>query len=295
MKKIVILGCENSHANTFLEFIKNEEKYKDVEVVGVYSEDKEASEKLNKAYGVQVLENFDDAVGKIDGVMVTARHGDNHYKFAMPYIDSKIPMFIDKPVTISETEAVEFFKKLKVKGIKVSGGSTLRHADAVKLFKSEHLENKYGNTIGGVVRAPMDIGSIYGGFAFYAHHLVESVCEVFGRNPISVLAVKSGEVVTVLFRYDKYDVTGIFVEHDYFYSVTRLLSCKDDCKDGIKTAEIIVNENVFAREFDEFYDLLSGGEQQLSYNDFVAPVFITSAIMRSLESGKEEKVNSFDI
>ena len=32
MKKIVILGCENSHANSFLDFIRDEEKYKDVEL-----------------------------------------------------------------------------------------------------------------------------------------------------------------------------------------------------------------------------------------------------------------------
>lgn len=295
MKKIVILGCENSHANTFLEFIKNEEKYKDVQVVGVYSEEREASEKLSSTYGVPVMDNFDDAVGKIDGLMVTARHGDNHYKFAKPYINSKIPMFIDKPVTILENEALEFFKELKDKGIKVSGGSTLRHADAVKACKSEHLEDKYGKTIAGIVRAPMDFDSKYGGFAFYAHHLVESVCEVFGREPVSVSAVKNGEVVTVLFRYEKFDVTGMFVQHDYFYSVTRVLSCKEDNKDGIKTSEIIVDEKVFASEFAEFYDILSGGKQQLSYKEFIAPVFITSAIMRSLESGKEEKVNSFDI
>ena len=52
MKKIVILGCENYHANSFLDFIRDEEKYKDVEVVGVYSDDAEAANKLCEKYGV---------------------------------------------------------------------------------------------------------------------------------------------------------------------------------------------------------------------------------------------------
>ena len=46
MKKIVILGCENTHADTFLGFIKNDADFSDVEVLGVYSDDKAAAESL---------------------------------------------------------------------------------------------------------------------------------------------------------------------------------------------------------------------------------------------------------
>ena len=84
MKKIAILGCENSHANSFLDFILNNEKYKDIEVVGVYSNEPEASKKLNEKFGVNILENYTDAVGKIDGLIITARHGDLHYEYSKP-------------------------------------------------------------------------------------------------------------------------------------------------------------------------------------------------------------------
>ena len=127
MKKIAILGCENSHAATFLDFIYNTDSYRDVEVVGVYSNEPAASKALNEKYGVKILENYTDAVGQIDGLVVTARHGDLHYEYAQPYIESGIPMFIDKPVTIKESEAIEFMKELKSRGIKVSGGSSLKH------------------------------------------------------------------------------------------------------------------------------------------------------------------------
>ena len=98
MKKIAILGCENSHANAFLTFIKEKEEFADICVVGVYSDQREAAEKLNAKFGVPVMDGYADAVGKIDGLIITARHGDNHYKYAKPYIDSGIPMFIDKPI-----------------------------------------------------------------------------------------------------------------------------------------------------------------------------------------------------
>ena len=35
MKNIAILGCENSHANTFLHFLQNDPAYADVNVIGV--------------------------------------------------------------------------------------------------------------------------------------------------------------------------------------------------------------------------------------------------------------------
>jgi hypothetical protein len=48
MKKIAILGCENSHANAFLKFITGKEEFSDIECIGVYSNDPAASEKLVK-------------------------------------------------------------------------------------------------------------------------------------------------------------------------------------------------------------------------------------------------------
>ena len=40
----------------------------------------------------EIMESFDAAVGKVDGVIVTARHGGNHLKYALPYIESGVPM-----------------------------------------------------------------------------------------------------------------------------------------------------------------------------------------------------------
>ena len=113
MYKIAILGCENSHADSFLNFIIKEKKFPDVEVVGVYTDEEEANKRMSENFGVYCAKSFDEFVGKIDGVIITARDGKNHYKYAKPYISSGIPMFIDKPITSDEKEAVAFMKELK--------------------------------------------------------------------------------------------------------------------------------------------------------------------------------------
>ena len=284
MKKIAILGCENSHADAFLKFIKNKEEFSDVEVIGVYSDDIPAAEKLRDTFGVPVLDDYADAVGKIDGLIITARHGDNHYKYAKPYIESGIPMFIDKPITVKEDEAVAFMRELRENGVRISGGSSLKQDIYVIRLKEESLQQTGGKTIGGVVRAPYQSENIYGGFYFYAQHLVEMICEIFGRHPISVTAKQNGKQIHVLFHYENYDCVGVFTDGIYVYYAARM------AEKSTSGYEIPFAPDWFYREFKEFYDLLGGAPQGISYEDFISPVFIMNAIERSLASGKEETV-----
>lgn len=289
MKRIAILGCENSHANAFLKFIKEKEEFCDVEVVGVYSDEAEAAEKLNVQFGVPVMKNFSEAVGNIDGLIITARHGDLHYKYAKPYIDSGIPMFIDKPITINEDEAVEFMRALVKKNIRISGGSSLKQDVFVRELKLDAQNCVGGKTVGGYVRAPYQSENVYGGFYFYSQHLVEMICEIFGRNPISVTAKQNGSQIHVLFHYEEYDCVGLFCDKNYLYYASRMSETET------KSFTIPTTNNWFYEEFKEFYGILSGDEQTATYDDFIVPVFIMNAIERSLKSGKEELVRKVEI
>ena len=275
MKRIAILGCENSHANAFLKFIREREEFSDVKVVGVYSDQKEAAEKLREQFGVPVLEDYGDAVGGLDGLIITARHGDNHYKYAKPYIDSGIPMFIDKPITVNEEEAVEFMRRLKEKNTPISGGSSLKQDVFVKQLKQAAADRVGGATLGG--------------FYFYAQHLVEMVCEIFGRFPISVTAKENGGRLHVLFRYEDYDCVGLFCDNNYYYYASRM------AESDVQSFVIPSTEDWFYEEFKEFYGILSGAEQTVTYEEFISPVFIMNAIRRSLVSGTEEAVRPIEL
>lgn len=292
MKRIAILGCENSHANTFLGFIRDDEKYKDIEVVGVYSHDENASLKLNETFGVPVLSSYDEAVGKVDGIIVTARHGDNHYKYAKPYIESGIPMFIDKPITIDESEAISFMQECQASGVRVTGGSSCVHNDWVQTLKKERESNEDGATLGGFIRCPISLKSPNGGFFFYAEHLVGIMSEIFGYYPKSVKAFLTDKKLTVVFRYDSFDITGLFADENY------------SCYYAMRVSEHHVNGSefpikgdspCFRIEFDEFYQLLCGDEQKKSYKEFIAPVFVMNAVNRSLADNCEVSVRSYEV
>lgn len=291
MKKIVILGCENSHANTFLGFIRDIKKFSDVEVVGVYSHEREAMEKLNAEFGVKIMDSYDEMVGKVDGVVITARHGNNHYKYAKPYIETGVPMFIDKPITISEEEAVEFMRLCRDNGVRVTGGSCLKHVDVIQKLKNEVENNVGGKTLGGFLRAPVSMNNEHGGFYFYSQHLAEMVMEAFGTYPNYVKADVNGDTISVLFSYNNYNVSAMFVDGNYVYYASR------HSEEGYtgESFPIDGSSKCFYVEFDEFYELLQGANQKVSYEDFISPVFVLNAIKRAINSGEEEIVKDYKL
>lgn len=285
MKKIVILGCENSHADNFLSWIYHSAEFPNIQVVGLYSvEDISA---LATKYNVPIMKTVDEAVGQVDGVVITARHGGKHYQYAKPYIQKNMVMYIDKPITIEEQEAVCFMRELEKNQVKISGGSLCKHDGFVQKLKAEHLQNKDGKTVGGFVRAPLQPKNVYGGFYFYAQHLVEIVCEIFGRFPISVRATQRGNTMQVSFQYEDFSVNGLYVNDNYVYFASR------QAEGGMEAGSVFTNtsEECSKIEFAEYYDLLFGGMQKISYGAFISPVFIMNAIMRSLKNGKEEAIH----
>ena len=45
----------------------------------------------------------------------------------------------------------------------------------------------------------------------------------------------------------------------------------------------------------EFHDIVKGADQRITYEDFIAPVFVMNAIKRSIDTGKECEVKTFKI
>lgn len=288
MYKVAILGCENSHADTFLEAVLEKKVVEDIEFVGVYSEDMEAAQKLHDRFGVYVAERYDEFVGKIDGLIVTARHGANHYKYAKPYIESGIPMFIDKPITYSENDATAFMAELKAHKVPVFGGSMVVFSEGIKRLKESLNKDEYGKIVGGFIRMPVKKCNPYGNFHFYSQHGVQCMLEVFGMNPRSVQVFEKGITYTCVVRYDEFDVVLFYAEnYKVYYQAVNY-------EDKFLGKEISLDECA-DREFMEFYELLTTRNQKTSYEEIFAPVYVINAIDRAIKSGKEETVIKYEV
>lgn len=285
MYKIAILGTENSHAKAFARLINlpgkdGKKLFPDMEVVGVYGDETSAGEILREANVPYDSKFPDEFLGKVDAVMVTARRGSQHVLYAKPYAEAGIPLFIDKPFTSDYAEAAEFVSLLKSNKVLVSGGSGVKYAPALQDIKKLYEKT---SACGEFITATMNFNimpdSEYDKIFFYASHLIEMALEVFGEDVQAVSALRNRDLITVVFRYEKFDITLLFTGTAQKYSGTLY------CSKEIAHFPIDISD-IYMREVNVFRNMLVSGEMPQSYESLILPVRLIEVIDESYKTGK---------
>ncbi|MBE6540900.1 MAG: Gfo/Idh/MocA family oxidoreductase [Ruminococcaceae bacterium] len=282
MKKIALIGVENSHAPAFAKLIKNNpDKYGDIEIVGVYSYDGAAARKMvDDGLAPMAADTSSYFLDKVDAVINTARHGDNHYEYSMPYIKAGVPMFIDKPFCIMPHNAAEMIAEAEKSGALLCGGSCLKFAPEIIALKSELDSGVMGKVLSASLSAPVQMSNPYGNFYFYAGHLAQMLITMFGL-PVSVYAAARERTVTVLCRHADFETTLHFAKN---YVV--LVHAENGTR--YTTCENITD--LYEPELDEFCNMLRTGKMEETYDALTAPVALLNAIYLSYSTGTEQPV-----
>lgn len=291
MKRIGIIGTENSHALEFAKLINlpnhstGRLNYESSRVVGIFGTDKESvQEIMEKARVEHSLEKPEDFFGKVDAMMVTSRRGSEHYKYAMPFIERGIPIFIDKPFTSDYQESIKLIEEAQKRKVPVCGGSGCKYlTDVRNLQKSVNELISKGRFITACANFSVEMDSIYDGFFFYAPHLTEIVLTIFGYDVKSVGAYeKNGSVIAVA-RYADFDVTLNYTKNSGAASCV-LFTTENNVYRAIEL------ENLYENELDVFFRMLETGRMELGYDKLIKPVAMMEAIMESLKKGTEVPV-----
>ena len=284
MFKVGILGTENSHALAFARLIKEKAKYRDVEITGVYGYDAAANQKLlNEGLVSYVAQDPHEFLGKVDGIVVVARHGDHHHEYALPYVKAGIPAFIDKPFTVDLEKAQELLDAAKENGALICGGSSLKFADEFLPLKRYAEKN---TVVGGYVAAPINMVNDYAGFYFYSQHLIEILFTVFGKDIKTVYAScpdESKNRVSVIVGYDTFDVTIQFVDC-YHYAAGVV------CKEGVQTAVASDIVYCYEKELDEYFHMVKEQKMEQDYAEYKKPVTLLHCIQESYQQKKVVEV-----
>lgn len=284
MIRIGIIGSENSHATAFSKIFNEQKLYPDMKVVAIYGEDREASERIYRDYGLEKLcDHPQEMEGMVDAVMVTSRHGGLHFGYVKPFIEKGIPAFVDKPITCCPDEALALVRLAAQKKAPFTGGSSTRLVpDTVKFKEAAEEAKRAGKLSGGHVWAPVNMNNPYGGFWFYASHLVEIALTIFGYEPYEVSALRTDSGVTATLNYGKYAVGLSFSEGNYNYGATVIA-------DTVTTGGIDIS-NCYDYEVKEFAHMVKTGEMQQNAHDFIEAVCVISAIEESYTTGKPVKI-----
>lgn len=295
MLRIGIVGSDNSHAIAFSELVNKPfrdtgtRRYPEAQVTCLYGLEKarnlEVAEKGEIPY---IAPTPEDMLGRVDAVMIVFRHGDLHLKYAKPFIDAGIPVWVDKPFCKSSADARTLIELCRKKNVCLTGGSTVKYIPDVAKIKSlcENPPQNIGRVHSVTLGFMADPESEYGGLCFYGSHLAEVMMAALGYEPRSVCATQAGRSISAVVNYDDIQVTLNFGPdiHTYYASVYGT--------SGIESWTMNISD-CYVDGFDAFYAAVRGGGSENSLQDGMIynPVRLIEAILESAAAKKEINLN----
>lgn len=278
--RIAILGTENSHADAFAALVRDDADFAGMTLVGAYGYDEAANQRLrDKGLVTRFAATPDAFVDEVDAVLVTARHGDHHYEYALPYVKKGLHAFIDKPITVDAALTDKLFDAARASGALICGGSSLkflRELDALIAF----MEGK--RVLAGHVTAPVSMVNDYAGFYFYSQHMVEMMFRVFGTGIRSVYAHCPDDQknrISVIFDYGAFDVTAHYYDgYEYTAAVWT-----DKGSERIHTYSI---GDAYKQELMEFQTMVNTGTMPHTFEELRKPGTLMHLMERSFREGR---------
>ncbi len=202
MLKIGMIGAENSHTAAIAKVLNIDAKIRGVRVTHVWGETKAyAKAAAEKGQIPTIVQRPEDMIGAVDAVAIDHRHGKFHLPAAIPFLEAKVPLFIDKPLCYRRAEGRKFLARARELGVPVCSFSTLpKQASFANLTRDV---KKLGAIQTVVSTGPCDIRSKWGGIFFYGIHQVDMILRLVGYDFQRVQIVKGAgpnHTANILFR-----------------------------------------------------------------------------------------------
>jgi predicted dehydrogenase len=142
---------------------------------------------LRDQHGVEIVDSLAGLREKCDAVMLESIDGRVHLEQFREVAHWGIPVFIDKPLTLSAVEAREIARIAGEAGVRVTSASAMRFAEKFR----EALESNVAEpVIGADFHGPMAYVEKSPGYFWYGIHSVEMLFAAMGSGCREVLAVR---------------------------------------------------------------------------------------------------------
>lgn len=188
---IGIIGAENSHCVMYGRVFNVEKKFPGVEVGYVWGENDELARHAMQAGSIpNSVREPEKMLGKINALIVDHRHAKDHLPAALPFVESGIPIFIDKPFCYRADQGKVFLAKARERGTAVTSYSAVAHSRALLDIKKQ--VDSFGVIQQVVMTGPVDIESKWGGVFYYGVHMIEQLMVIFGEDIEKVKVTRDG-------------------------------------------------------------------------------------------------------
>ncbi len=155
--------------------------------------------KILAGYGVKLVDNPEEMIGKVDGVLIESVDGSVHLERARPFLEAGIPLFVDKPFACSLAEAEEMANLAKRKGIPIFSSSSLRYA--LEVVEVKERAEEFGSILGAHAWSPAPTHPRNPGLFHYGIHGVETLYALMGRGCEALRCVHTYDAEVVVGRW----------------------------------------------------------------------------------------------
>jgi len=109
-------------------------------VTHIWTQEKKISENIAKAAKIPtVVAQMEDLIGEVDAILLARDDSENHYQMALPFLKVGLPIFIDKPLALTETEAKKILEAQQYKN-QIFSCSSIRFAQELQVSEKDRNE-----------------------------------------------------------------------------------------------------------------------------------------------------------
>lgn len=150
-----------------------EDRLSDATVSHIWTQDSSVSKKIARASLIShVVTTPEDMIGEVDGILLARDDAENHLSLARPFLESGLPIYIDKPIAVSLKTLKAIYDLEQYRG-QIFTCSALRYAPELCLTPGQREQ---------LGRLRYIFASTPKSWEKYAVHIIEPVLNVIGTR-----------------------------------------------------------------------------------------------------------------
>ena len=202
-----IIGLDTSHVVAFTKALNDPQAKPDIancRVVAAYpqgSPDIKSSTERVPGYtkqlqdmGVTIVDSIEELLKHVDVVLLETNDGRPHFDQILPCLKAGKPVFVDKPIAGSLTDAVAIFEAARTYKTPIFSSSSLRYSSGAQALRA----GKLGKIVACDAYSPCSLEKTHPDLFWYGIHGVESLFTVMGPGCVSVTRATTPEMDLVV-------------------------------------------------------------------------------------------------
>lgn len=272
--RLGVVGTESSHVELIVRHLNLEHRFGGWRVAALWGADAQRTNDVAKQGGdIAVVPTPEGMLENVDAVMVADRDGAHHRAHAMPFLEARMPVLVDKPfaTTLEDADAM-----LAAASAPLLSASALRWAHEVVQTRAA-LERIGGAEI-VVATGPADPDNAYSGWHYYGVHPVEMGLAMVDGEIGSTAATRTSGSLSLSAQVGDARVVVNLVQPTEAGRVPFHLQVIG--RHGVLSHEVPLAEAYLAPVLERFFTLVRTGERPLTDAEMRRSVELLSAVDR---------------